>query len=382
MKITDVRLVALSAPLPEPIPWLGGVFHGFDHAIVEVETEDGLVGLGEVTQATAAVTAVSSIVETMRPLVVGKRLSSAAALRDLLVRSTRFWARGGLPVGVISALEVAAWDLLAQEQHVPLWRLLGGLAHARVRAYASTGLGPTVAAVVEQVRAQQAAGFDLVKVRARPTVPETLELLDRVADVLLPGTRFALDGAQGTVARPWTFQEAVRIGRRLSALDAEWFEEPRPADDHAGYAELRRKVDVPLAGVETYTSRADFRALANSRGVDVLQPDATIVGGIGELNAVVTLAESHGLRVVPHTWGSAIAIMANYHAAFANPSIELVEFCTYDNPLMTRLLDGVLQIEGGSVAPSRAPGLGVGLPAEIRAEFANVRPGTGISVAV
>jgi L-alanine-DL-glutamate epimerase-like enolase superfamily enzyme len=380
MKITGLRPIILQAPT-EGLSWIGGRLDTWDVALVQVLTDEGVTGLGEVTQGANGAAAVAGIVEALEPFVLGQDPRHPRRLRTAMYNRTLFWARGGIAAGVLSAVEIASWDIAGKAAGLPVHQLLGGLAHDQLRVYASAGLGSSVPEVLENFDAQVRAGFDLIKVRALIDRSHTIDLLDALSDVIPPGVRILFDGVQGCTGSVWSFNDALTIGRRLADLDAVFFEEPFRAEDVESYRRLRARVDVPIAGAETYTSRREFQQLVDAEGADILQPDATIVGGLSELHAVADMAANASLATMPHTWGSAVTIAANWSAAFAHPDIKIIELNTYQNPLVAGLLTQPLAVHNGVATPSPAAGLGVEISDDIEQQYGGLQPGRGIFVA-
>jgi L-alanine-DL-glutamate epimerase-like enolase superfamily enzyme len=378
VRITAIDSIVITAPTGG-LDWIGGRADTWDTALVRVETDEGLYGLGEVSQGASGAGAVGGIVACLLPIALGMDPQRPATVRHALYNRSLFWARGGISQGVISAIENACWDIAGKARGMPVHRLLGGPAREDIRVYASIGLGATEEFILNDVVKAQEQGYDLLKVRSFKNVHRTIELLEEVKRVLKPGTRILFDAIMGVAPEPWTFKEALAVGRKLETMDAVLFEEPCRTDDIDGYVELRKRLDVPIAGAETYNSRFDFQRIIDAGGVDVVQPDATIVGGISELLAVAAYAQSKFVRVVPHTWGSSVTRMTNWQAALSCPWCELVEHSPYTNPLVDALLvEGSLGIEKGRFAPPQAPGLGVKLDDEIIAKYSNYSPGKGI----
>ncbi|MFI6321176.1 mandelate racemase/muconate lactonizing enzyme family protein [Nonomuraea sp. NPDC050556] len=375
MKITGIRPVLLSHS-SGGLEWVGGRIDTWDGALVELTTDAGVTGLGEVAQGIMAAQAVPGLVETLRPYLIGRTIDPPGEVGDALRDRTAFWARGGVASGVIAAVEVAAFDAVGKAYGVPAHELLGGLRHERVEAYASGGLGTDEEQVIAWVKAMEAQGFQTVKFRAMTGPSRTIGLVDRVAAALQPGTRFVLDAVQGCAASPWALDDVIRVGRHLEQYEPRWFEEPCRAEDVAGYAAVRAAVGVPISGVESYSTRQEFERLLERGGVDVAQPDVGMVGGPVEFQRVAAAAFAAGLDCVPHVWSTGVNLMASVHTAFATPSMDLVELCTLPNPLRASLLVEPLRIVGSHVLPPTAPGLGVRLTPAVEQRFA-FQPGRG-----
>ena len=376
--VTQVRSVLLShdyAGSPR-LEWVGGYIDTWDAALVEVTCSDGTTGLGEVAQGIMGAPAVPGIVDALTAIVLGLDADHPAAASSSIRDRTLFWARGGITSGVIAAIEQALWDAAGKRHGVPAHQLMGGAQRSSMELYASGGLGTTPDEVILWARLQERAGLATVKFRAMRTPQRTVELLHAVKAALQPGTQFVIDAVQGCASRSWSWDDAVMVGNVAAELGARWYEEPCRADDIAGYAHVRAHVDVPVSGVESFTSPDEFERLLELDGVDIAQPDAAMVGGPSQLQRVARFAESRGVAVVPHVWGTGVTLMANLHTAFATPNMDLVELCTIPNPLREALLVEPLVVRDSRVAAPTRPGLGVRLSPEIEAAFP-FRPGRG-----
>lgn len=376
--VTGVRSVLLShdyAGSPR-LEWVGGYIDTWDAALVEVTCSDGSTGLGEVAQGIMGALAVPGIAQALTPIALGLDAEQPALASSTIRDRTLFWARGGITAGVIAAIEQALWDAAGKRHGKPVHELMGGAQRTSMELYASGGLGTTPQEVIDWARLQERAGLATVKFRAMRTPQRTVELLHAVTSALRPGTQFVIDAVQGCASRSWSWDDAVMVGTVASELGARWFEEPCRADDVAGYAHVRARVEVPVSGVESFTSPEEFERLLDVGGVDIAQPDVAMVGGPSQLQRVARLAESRGVAVVPHVWGTGVTLMANLHTAFATPNMELVELCTIPNPLREALLVEPLAIDDSRVAAPTSPGLGVQLSSEIEAAFP-FRPGRG-----
>ena len=379
MKIVDVRAVLLSHPYPsrDGLEWVGGYISSWDAALVEVVTDEGVRGVGEVAQGIMGAPAVPGIVDGLKPYVVGRDPRRVTDVRDRLYDQTVFWARGGIATGVIGAIEIALWDILGKIHGLPVYQLLGGLAHDRLPLYASGGLGTSIDQIVEFATTAEANQFPAVKVRGIRTPEESIAVARAVRDAIRPETGLVLDAVQGCASRPWPVKSAVRVGQALGELpNILWFEEPCRAENVGGYAEVRRRVDLPISGVESYATRFEFAHLLDADGVDILQPDAAMVGGISEVQRIAAMAATRFHTVILHTWGTGVTVMANLHAALATPNIPMVEYCQISNPLREVLLAEPLTVEAGHVLPPPGPGLGVALTPAIEREFPFL-PGRG-----
>jgi D-galactarolactone cycloisomerase len=377
MKITGVRAVLLSYYLgpDSELVWVGGRIESWDAALVELVIEDQFTGLGEVSQGIMAAAAVPGVVDCLRPYLLGLDFSEPSEASRWLRDRTAFWSRGGLCSGVIGAVEIAAWDCAGKRAGRPSYQLMGDRQLASLEVYASGGLGRTFEQVAAWVVAQRNAGFGTVKFRAMSDPDTTVALLDYLVPEL-GGTRFVLDAVQGCASHPWPTNDAIRVGREVSARGGLWYEEPCRAEDVAGYAAVRRTVDVPVSGVESYATVAEFERLMEADGVDLVQPDAGMLPGPSAVKEVAARATAAGLKCVPHVWGSGVTLMGNLHTAFATEGIDMFEWCTLPNPLREALMAAPPTFECGRVLAPTTPGLGVAISAELEDRYP-FRPGRG-----
>jgi L-alanine-DL-glutamate epimerase-like enolase superfamily enzyme len=371
LTVTGMRAVLLShryAP-GEELTWVGGVIRSWDAALVEVTLADGSTGIGEAGAGIMAAQAVPGLVDAFRPYVQGERFDSPLEVGDHLRAYTAFWARGGIASGVAGAIETAVLDAVGRRAGVPAYELLGGARRSSIEAYASGGLGSTFDEVSAWAAQQVADGFGTVKFRAMSDPDTTIALLDHVVSRLPEGTQFIIDAVQACAARPWSHQDAIRVGRRAAELGARWYEEPCQADDVEGYAAVRAAVDVPVSGVESNGTEREFAQLLDAGSVDIVQPDVTFVGGPRAFSRVAGRAQRAGAACVPHVWGSAVTFAANLHTVIAEPHVELFEFCTLPNPLRDAMRAEPVQFSAGRISIPSAPGLGLTLTPDIESTF-------------
>ena len=155
-----------------------------------------------------------------------------------------------------------------------------------------------------------------------------------------------------------------------------WAEEMLPPFDPGPYAELRRATSTPISGGEGITTAVQFEQWLRAEAFDLAQPDATIIGGIGEARRACEAAAARSIPVAVHVWGSAPTLAANIQVAFATPNCAWVEHPVLGNPLESELFVEPLVIREGHVQPPTAPGLGIHLTAELREKYRFV-PGSG-----
>lgn len=336
-----------------------GWYQTRESVLTRVGDSDGRTGWGEASLRPGVVAAAQQLAD----LLLGTEPRHSAALLDRLTATTADqWA--------VSALAVAVDDLAARQLGVPVYELYGGPRRARVRAYASSA-GYHASREPEELwpaEAQQAIddGFDAIKFRIGRYRPRReLAVLTDIRAEISDGVDFMADG-NGAYSLP----EARRVGRQLDDLGYVWFEEPVSRFlgnlSYPGYRDLAGAAGVALAGGEGLERRSDFKRLLDD-GVDIIQPDVSICGGIGEGRFLAELASLYGRGFIPHAWGGAVLIAATLQllalvpepTEVAGNSGPFLEWDIFENPMRTELLTEPLTVKDGWVTVPAGPGLGV-----------------------
>jgi D-galactarolactone cycloisomerase len=331
------------------------------YVLVKVTDADGRAGWGE----TYAVPGIPAIVEAVGPVLIGR---SPQALRAL-IRDVRWSAEHPYAE---SAVMIALEDLRARQLGISVAASFGGPQRSSVRAYAASGgyiedkdPADTWPAEVERIRQ---AGFTAMKFRVgRYPVAHEAKLLEQVRASVPDDFHLMADGNAG-----YTFPRAIEMGAILRDLGFIWFEEPvHQREGYAGYPRLAAALDIALAGGEILQSRSEAIALLGAGGVDIVQPEPVICGGIGETLWIADLAAVHSIAAMPHTSNNAIGIAAGLQVLASlpdpnrSPASDLLylEVGVDDNPHRSGLLTTPLQLDEGMVAVPDGPGLGIEIDA-------------------
>ena len=186
-----------------------------------------------------------------------------------------------------------------------------------------------------------------------------------------PEIELATDSHAVQVRGPWGRRDALALARAIEEFDLLFYEEPLRYDDPDGYAELRRQTRIPIAGGESLTGVGEFQDWFRRGALDIAQPDATHVGGIGPCLRVAQAAADHHAGLIVHT-GAAIGpgLMANLHVAFASANARFVEYAVAPDNVRAEMLAEPVRLDDGFVRLPTAPGLGV----ELRPDFVERHP--------
>ncbi len=360
MKITDVTVKRYSVSR-DPQTYAGDIH------IVEVHTDAGMSGMGFVTAANATSEIAAMLVRrTLKAAVLG---ANPLLTEDLWRRMHEAVPRRGgegLVRTCVAGVDFALWDLKGKALGVPVSTLLGGH-RARIPTYANCahGLPPDKLAVkaAEYVK----RGHTALKIRGSfVSVQEAGERVKYVREAVGPDVKLMVD-VNGT----WDVDTAIEQLKRWEPYDVYWLEEPVPPDDIAGYARVRRRAGrTYIAGGEQHVGVLEFRQLIEQGGVDVVQPNAALTGGITDWLRIHALATLASVPVSP--WNLQ---MVHIHMAAGLPNVKWIEYFMADNPLLEfqgRLFKGPAMREevtkdGVVLLPPEGAGLGLELDPEVAA---------------
>jgi len=390
MRITDVRTIAVEVKLQQTVFDANYTMATKPALLVEVDTDEGVVGLGEAAHFGGPMASTAQVIEhELKPYLLGEDPGEIERLWERMHRRAYKHARGGVVIAAISGIDIALWDLRGKVANMPVWRLLGGY-RKRVPAYATGGFyaeGKGIKQLVAEMETYVAAGFRAVKMKvgrnshvelsalrassergvAEVSFAEDLERVAAVRKAIGPEIRLAVD-ANGA----WDVATAVKMGRAMEPYDIYWFEEPVWPDDVAGSREVAEKTAIAIAGYETCSyGIVDFARYISARAVHFVQPDVAWAGGLTESLKIAHLAQAANLPIAPHIHGSAVAVAAGLHFLGAVRNGSMAETVFPAHELMTDLVREPLTLdpETGEIELSERPGLGVELDSKTVQRF-------------
>ncbi|MEO8628151.1 MAG: mandelate racemase/muconate lactonizing enzyme family protein [Betaproteobacteria bacterium] len=369
MRITDIKTYALRSPLEQPFAFSQGWVRQRSATLVEILTDEGISGWGEAFAQglEPPQIAVAAIESALKPLLLGQDPTDTEVLWHRMYHQTRDYGRKGSVISAISAIDIALWDVLGKVRQVPIYKLLGGAFRSRVQAYATgfyriSGQGEAQRLGEEALRHYD-AGFRAMKIKLGYGLDDDLAVMREIKRALGDNpVTLMVDTNHG-----YGVADAIRLGRALEPYNLRWYEEPVVPEDLAGYREVRRAVAIPIAGGENEHTAFGFREFLGQRCVDIAQPDIGSAGGFTACRHVIALAQSHGVQVNPHIWGSAIAQAASlqliaavpiaHHSVFAQEPI--FEYDRSSHPFRQHLTQEPLAQQDGWVDVPSKPGLGI-----------------------
>lgn len=355
MKITAIEITQHRLPLDPPFraSWDTRPRTHFDATIVRVRTDSELVGIAS-GDAMIGFAGYEHLFVGEDPLAIERHYR---ILANIQFHGSRCWP-----------LDLALWDLAGKITGQPCWKLLGGLSN-RVRAYASSGTLREPAELADAARAYRAMGFRALKIRFhRGDWRKDIAALEAVRAALGMDLDLMVDCNQGWRMSwdpygAWSLKDAVQVARELERLKVYWMEEPLHRADREGMRRLRSMVDLRIAGGEMTRELHEFRDLIQEGCLDVIQPDAALVGGITGLRRVAAMALENNLVFTPHTWTNGMGVVANAHLTAALTEAPYLEY-PFDPPewsLARRdfmMADPLAVDSAGWITLSEAPGLG------------------------
>ena len=315
MLITNIEGFNLSSPLERPFGWSNGWISARVVGLLKIETDEGITGWGE-----GYVGARGDFVKQLfGDLLIGADpLNRNALWQGMFDRVYNGNNAGGFGGSAISAVDIALWDIAGKAAGQSVSDLLGGRIRDKVAVYA-TGLyyteGEFPTRLLDEATMYVELGFKGMKTKIGGLpIAEDVRRVAAIRGAIGDDIRLMVDANQAYPA-----STAIRIGNELAAYDITWFEEPVNAKDVDAYLQVQAAVPMPVAGGENLRTRYEFKDFFARRAYDIAQPDVVNAGGITEMRNIAMTANSYGILVNPHVWGSPVMIAASLHLASTIP---------------------------------------------------------------
>ena len=342
-----------------------GGFKMRNHTLVEVQTDEGISGLGE---GVGNALLVKAILEgQMSDLAIGLDPLNIEGMRKALIDGQVYFERKGSAICAASAIEMACWDIKGKALNVPVYQLLGGLYHDKLEAYASDIYWEydtkPMTNCAERIVNQ---GFKTVKAHIGYKSPkEDLERIQILRSAIGDKIDLMIDLNAG-----YNHLDAYQAVKLWGDFDLKWLEEPLLSQQNEALADLRNRSSIPIASGENEFGSLGFKDLFDKRAVDVAMPDIGRVGGLQEAKNICSLAEAYGIPVSPHNFSSGILLAATIHLMASTPNTMLLEYDSSQNAVYEELLIEPLKFEDSQIEVPQNPGLGVHLPEDIIQAYA------------
>ncbi len=345
-----------------------GGYAGFQ-VVVHVETDEGFDGWGECCtggEYGESALAVKTLIERgFVPRIKDEDPRDYRKIWEKLYTDTSWFGRRGLTTFAQSGIDTALVDIAAKSYGVPASRLLGGRYRSEIPLYASLlfdmddvwGTAEKGARYIREDYFGAKFGWGMIPSKPFGANPEADEkMIAAIRETFGPQGNIMVDVGRYV---NWSSDHAIRMAKRFEKYGIFWLEEALPQDDLRGYERLTNATDVTIAFGEGLYTIYDFAEVITRHAADLLQPDASKVGGISEMKRVIELARINNVRWVPHNWSTAINSAASMQLVASAPDGFLMEFKQESNPLVSELSKEKFRIEKGKLIVPDLPGLGI-----------------------
>ena len=364
------------------IPWLikaESTYWG-EYLFVEVRTDAGVSGWGEITSTTRpANRAVAGILRQLNDLLVGDDPTRIESAWHKTFRAFTYMGSRGATSQAVSGIDIALWDIVGKVRGLPIYEMLGGAVRDDILIYTHPDQSKftTREGVIEEIRTIVDSGHSAIKFDPFPHYEattgfphgyldgelakkgerEAAELTALIRETAGRDVEILID-AHGRFDVP----TAIRLCRSLEdAGQIDWFEEPVPVESYHALRQVRERVGAAISVGERLHTRWEFIPILENELADYLMPDVTWTGGISELKKIATLAEAYYIPVTPHDASGPINVVAGAHVMMTVPNFYRIETSSYDLSRYNQFIEKPLDNSGGRIKLSGEPGLGIAM---------------------
>ncbi len=381
MKITNVRSWIAKIPWDKN-PGAGVVRAPTRRAFifVQVDTDEGITGWGEVTTYPGPVAnrAVAAYINEIGQWLKGEDPERIEALWNKIFRAMTYVGTRGATTGAISGIDIALWDIRGKALGLPIYKLLGGAVRDRIALYCHPHNPFSPQEIVAAAREIVTAGFSAFKMDPMlhnlhvtnssyldgEISPEAearaIEILAATRQEVGPNIEILID-AHGLYNVP----SAVRLANKMAEYKIHWFEEPVPAESWKALKQVKEQVATPICVGERLHTRWEFVPIFENGLADFVMPDVTWTGGISELKKIATMAETYYIPISPHDASGPINVLAGAHVMMTVPNFYKLEVTRYNLSGYNMLIDSPLDVRSGCLYVPNRPGLGIELQRDV-----------------
>jgi galactonate dehydratase len=348
-----------------------------EYLFVEVRTDEGVTGWGEITTTTkSANRAVAAILRQLNDLIVGEDPSRIEHVWHKIFRSFTYMGTRGATSHAVSGIDIALWDIRGKVLGQPIYDLLGGRLRDEILLYTHPDQSKftTREGVEQEIRGIVDSGHTALKFDPFPHLGGAwandnyldgemsrqgeriaAELTAHIREITGPDIEILID-AHGRFNVP----TAIRLCRSLEdAADIDWFEEPVPVESYHALRQVKENVSARITVGERLHTRWEFIPILENRLADYIMPDVTWAGGISELKKISTMAEAYYIPISPHDASGPINVVAGAHVMMTVPNFYRVETSRHDLGKYNAFIETPLDNKGGSLRLTTKPGLGI-----------------------
>ncbi|WKN44999.1 mandelate racemase/muconate lactonizing enzyme family protein [Tunicatimonas pelagia] len=373
MNITRITPYVVQQSLDQPFYFSQWQYDTRTICLVKIETDTGLCGWGEGYGPAAVIRAG---IDFFSPFLLGMDALAHENVWQTMYRRSLDYARRGVLVAAISAIDIALWDIKGKALNLPVSTLLGGRKREAVTPYA-TGMYFTEGKGLTQRLADEAQGyaeqgFQAMKMKVGLNLKDDLANMKAVRQAIGDEIDLMIDANHA-----YSLREATQLAQAVEPLNIGWFEEPVSPEEYDNYRQLRSKTTIPIAGGECEYLRYGFQQLFQQQSVDIAQPDICATGGLTEAKKVATMAQTYGVAVVPHSWGTGIAVATALHfisnleitPGRRQPPPAFIELDRTENDLRDKLVSPQFVPTDGELTVPSGSGLGIEVDEDLLQHF-------------
>ncbi len=355
MKITNVKTTLLSVPHREPEFISTGMRRGVTQCLIEIETDEGITGLGEsICRPNAKV--IEAAIHSMQPFLLDADPRNIEAIVNNIryIGGWNFFERvGNVALG---GIETALWDIVGKACNKPLYELLGGMVRDRMPVMFYLFRFP-IPEMVARAKQAVADGYTTIYFKVGHDIHEDAEAVAAVREAVGKKTQVRIDANEA-----WTPGTALRFIKQIEQYDIEWVEQPTPMKEVEALAHLRKAVQTPIGANQTTWTLHDVQQVLRNDAADVVVMDFYQTGGILTYKKAIALCEASGIPVNHHCWGEfGVGTAAGAHVVASSPPF-LYANQTYANIRADDIIEGgVPPVKDGCIDVPKGPGLGVSL---------------------
>ena len=363
MKISKIISYVLNEDLEKEFFFSQWEYSNRKICILKIICDNGIVGWGE---AYGPATVVKESVNYIKQNIIGMNPLDSDVIWSTLFRRVHDYGRSGVFVSAISAIDIALWDIKGKYHKLPVSTLLGGSYREKIRPYA-TGLYFSDSETLTDDLCNEAMeyvneGFKSIKMKVGLNIKSDVNNVKAVRNTIGPDIELMIDSNHA-----YSYDEALKLSKKLEDQDIKWFEEPLSPEFYDQYSDFKSKSLIPVAAGECEYLRYGFQKLLDKNCIDFLQMDICSCGGLTEAKRISALSSAKGVKVIPHTWGSGIAF---YTAINFISNLEpipgrlynedaYIEYDRTENKIRENIIKNNITMKDGYISVNHKPGLGI-----------------------
>ena len=341
---------------------------------VQVETDEGVTGWGEVTTYPGPVAnrAVAAYIDQVGDWLKGEDPQNIEAIWGKTFRAMTYVGTRGATTAAISAIDIALWDIRGKVLGQPIYQLMGGPVRDKIAMYChpyGVESPEKIAAAAKEIAASGFKAFKMDPMISHLHVgnasyldgelsaeveAKALDTLAAAREAVGPEFEILID-AHGLYNVP----SAVRLANKMAAYNIHWFEEPVPPESWKALKQVREQVSTPICTGERLHTRWEFVPIFENGLADFIMPDVTWTGGISELKKIAVMAEAYYIPISPHDASGPVNVVAGAQVMMTVPNFYKLEVHRYDLSGYDILIDRPLDVREGYLHLSDRPGLGI-----------------------